>query len=79
VVTAADAGAGSVQILGLTGASDGGTEYHPHGAEATSLSRADFFAQVQPGLTVVKVRGRDAGSLSGTTLTAKEMELEDHE
>jgi Na+-transporting NADH:ubiquinone oxidoreductase subunit NqrC len=70
VVTAADAAAGSVQILGLTGASNGGTELHPHDSEV-QIGRAAFFEQVQPGLTVVKVRGRDAGALSGATLTAK--------
>jgi hypothetical protein len=77
VVTAADAAAGNVTILGLTGASTGSTEYRSHADAA--LDRATFFSQVTPGLTVVKVRGRDATALSGTTLTAKEMELEDQE
>lgn len=78
VVTAADAAAGSVQILGITGASTGGTEYHPHNSE-TNIGRDAFFAQVTAGQSVVKVRGADATAISGTTLTAEEMELEDHE
>lgn len=78
VVTAKDDAAGSVTILGLTGASDGGTEYHEHDSEV-HIGRAAFFAQVTAGETVVKVRGRDASALSGTVLTAEEMELEDHE
>lgn len=78
LVTAKDDAAGSVTILGLTGASDGGTEYHPHNSE-TNIGRAAFFAQVEAGRSLVKVRGRDASALSGTVLTAEEMELEDHE
>ncbi|BDG04835.1 DUF5666 domain-containing protein [Anaeromyxobacter oryzae] len=76
VVSSADAAAGSLGILGLTAASDASTEFHAETAADAPLDRAAFFAAITPGVTVVKVRGRDATALSGTTLTAKEMELE---
>jgi hypothetical protein len=75
-VAAEDGAAGTLGILGHTIATDSGTEYHPHASES-QLSRSAFFDAVEPGRTVVRARGRDASALSGTTLLAEELELED--
>jgi hypothetical protein len=46
------------------------------GRDETTLLPGDFFATVSVG-TTVKARGDSAAALSGTTLTASEVELED--
>jgi hypothetical protein len=82
VATAADAAAGSVTVLGKTIRIDAGTELRDSrgtsGSEddGPAMSRADFFAAIEAGRTVVKARGRDASSFSGSILTAEQVELE---
>ncbi len=41
-----------------------------------SITASAFFDAVTVDATVVKARGKDAAALSGTTLTAEEMEIE---
>ncbi len=74
VAAAAEAGAGTLSVLGLTVQTDGGTEFHL--LDGAAASRDAFFAAIEAGRTVVKARGRDASALSGTTFTAREMEIE---
>ncbi|HEY6105137.1 MAG TPA: DUF5666 domain-containing protein, partial [Anaeromyxobacteraceae bacterium] len=73
-VTSKDAGAGTLVILGLTVATGAGTEFQ--GVSGMAMGQAAFLAAVVEGRTVVKARGRDAGSLSGTTLAAEQVEIE---
>lgn len=73
-VTAKDAMAGTLAILGLTVATNAGTEFQ--GVSGSAMGQAAFFAAVIEGRTVVKARGRDAAALSGTTLTAEQVEIE---
>jgi len=82
VVTAKDAAAGTLTILGKTIAT-GSVEangFHGHsdvsGMSGSSMTAAAFFAAVTPGQTVVKARGKDPAALAGSVLTAKEVELE---
>lgn len=73
-VTTKNAGAGTLVILGLTVATGAGTEFRD--VSDSAMSQAAFFAAVTEGRTVVKARGRDAAALSGTTLTAEQVEIE---
>lgn len=82
VATAKDASAGTVTLLGRTLLIGSGTELRDSRGTSGSdidgpiISRDTFFAQTEAGRTIVKGRGRDAASFSGTTLTAEEAELE---
>jgi hypothetical protein len=82
VVSAKDAAAGTLTILGKTiavGAVEvGGLHGHSDvsGVSGPSLSPADFFAAITAGRTVVKARGKDAAAWADPVLTAKEAELE---
>ncbi len=69
-----NAGAGTLVILRLTVATDTGTQFQ--GVSDSAMNRDAFFAAVTEGRTVVKARGRDAAALSGTTLTAEQVEIE---
>ncbi|HEY6106814.1 MAG TPA: DUF5666 domain-containing protein, partial [Anaeromyxobacteraceae bacterium] len=73
-VTAKNAGAGTLVILGLTVATGAGTEFRD--VSDMPMAQAAFFGAVTEGRTVVKARGRDAAALSGTTLTAEQVEIE---
>ena len=73
-VTVKNALAGTLTILGLTVATGAGTEVRD--VSDSAMSQAAFFAAVTEGRTVVKARGRDAAALSGTTLTAEQVEIE---
>jgi hypothetical protein len=82
VVTAADAAAGTITILGKTIAtgsveSGGFHDFDPSsGVDGPSISKEAFFAAITVGETVVKGRGRDAAAFADPVLTAKEVELE---
>lgn len=82
VVTAADAVAGTLTILGkavdLGSVEAGGLrDYGPSpGADGPALARDAFLAAITPGVTVVKARGRDLAAFADPVLTAKEAELE---
>jgi len=73
-VTSKDASAMTLGILGFTVAATGKTEYRD--VSDAPIDAATFFATVIEGRTVVKARGRDATALSGSTLSAEELELE---
>ncbi|HET9553839.1 MAG TPA: DUF5666 domain-containing protein [Anaeromyxobacteraceae bacterium] len=80
VVSAFDAAAGTVTILGETIGSDASTELQGErdasGVEPV-LARADFFAALTAGLTVVKVTGPDGADwTAGASGAARSMELE---
>jgi hypothetical protein len=82
VVSAKDASAGTLTILGktiATGSVEAGgfhADSDVAGVSGSSLTAAEFFAAVTPGLTVVKARGKDPAALVDPVLTAKEVELE---
>ena len=81
VATAFDAAAGTVTLLGQTVASDAGTEFHGHssvsGVDGPALAKADFFAGLASGLSVVKATGQGSADWSaGPTGTARSLELE---
>ena len=82
VVTAKDAVAGTLTILGktiATGAVESGGfhDFDPSsGVDGPSISREAFLAAIVEGETVVKGRGRDLGAFADPVLTAKEVELE---
>jgi len=82
LVTAKDAAAGTLTILGktiATGAVEAGGfrgNSDVSGVDGPSMTPAAFFAAVTPGQTVVKARGRDPAALADPVLTAKEVELE---
>jgi hypothetical protein len=71
-VSARSASAGTLSILGLTVQTNGRTEYRDASEAATTA--AAFYAAVTEGRTVVKARSRDP--LSGSTLTAEQVEIE---
>jgi hypothetical protein len=82
LVTAKDAAAGTLTILGKT-ISVGSVEVgglHGHsdlsGSSGPSMTSADFFAAITVGQSVVKARGKDAAAFVDPVLTAKEVELE---
>jgi hypothetical protein len=82
VVTAKDAAADTVTILGKTVwaglvETGGFHDLDPSsGVDGPSISKAAFFAAITVGETVVKGRGRDLASFADPVLTAKEVELE---
>jgi hypothetical protein len=82
LVTAKDATAGTLTILGKTIATGtveaGGFLGHSDvsGVNGPSMTQSDFFAAVTPGQTVVKARGKDPAALVDPVLSAKEVELE---
>jgi len=82
VVTATDAAAGTITILGKTIStasveSGGFHDVDPSsGVDGPSISKDAFFAAITAGETVVKGRGRDAAAFADPVLTAKEVELE---
>jgi hypothetical protein len=82
LVTARDAAAGTLTVLGKTIAvgsvESGGLHAHSDasGTSGSSMAAADFFAAITPGQTVVKARGKDAAAFVDPVLTAKEVELE---
>jgi hypothetical protein len=82
LVAAEDEAAGTVGILGITVQTGSGTSFRDSrdtsgsGVEGPSITRAQFFAAVEAGNTVVKARGENAAALSGGILTAEEAELE---
>jgi hypothetical protein len=71
-VSSKDAAAGRLVILGLTAQAGASNEYRD--SSDALLSASAFFDQVTIPKTVVKVRSRDP--ISGTTLTAEQMEIE---
>jgi hypothetical protein len=73
-VSAKNAAARTLTILGITVQPDGAASYR--GMDDGSLSAVAFFDAVNPDQSVVKARGRDAGALSGATFTAEELEIE---
>jgi hypothetical protein len=82
LVTAKDAAAGTLTVLGKTiavGSVESGG-FHGHsdvsGTSGPSMVSADFFAAITAGQTVVKARGKDAAAFVDPVLTAKEIELE---
>jgi hypothetical protein len=82
VVTAKDAIAGTVTILGKTIATSsveagGFHDFDPSsGVDGPSISKDVFFAAITVGETVVKGRGRQPDAFADPVLTAKEVELE---
>ena len=76
-VSAADATAGTLSILGVTVTVGSGTEFRDsRGATDVPISRADFFAAVGAGPAVVKARGSGPEAFTGGVLAAEEAELE---
>jgi hypothetical protein len=85
VVTAADATAGTLKVLGFT-VSAGGASLKVSSADGTSstdvsLTPAAFWSAVDPGRTVVKVRARSAADVNAAARTwiADEVELDGDE
>jgi hypothetical protein len=82
LVTAKDAAAGTLTVLGKTIAvgsvESGGLHGHSDlsGTSGPSMVSADFFAAITAGQTVVKARAKDAAAFVDPVLTAKEVELE---
>jgi hypothetical protein len=82
VVTAKDAAAGTLTILGKTidtssVEANGFHDFDPSsGVDGPPIAKDAFFAAVTVGETVVKGRGRNAAAFADPTLTAKEVELE---
>jgi hypothetical protein len=60
----------NLTILGITVVTNAATQFRNF--DRTSLTQAAFFTAVSPGTTVVKAKG----TVSGSTLTATEVELE---
>ena len=73
-VASKDAAAGTLVVLGLTVATGAATEFRDMGDAV--VAKDAFFAAVVEGRTVVKARGKDASALSGTILTADQIEME---
>lgn len=82
VVTAVDAAAGALTVLGKTILIDaveagGLRDYAPSsGVDGPAMTREAFLAAITAGETVVKGRGRDLAAFADPVLTAKEVELE---
>jgi Domain of unknown function (DUF5666) len=73
-VSAADATAGTLTILGTPIVSDNATEWRvSHSSTDTPVNKAQFYAQLRTGVTVVKVRW---DNFSATTAPIKEAEIE---
>jgi len=73
-VSSSDPTAGTLAILGITVRIGAGTELRD--VTDAPMARADFFAAVAAGPTVVKARGADPTALSGGILDAEEAEIE---
>ena len=69
LVTAKDATAGTLTILGKTIDTSSAEAFRGHsdvsGVDGPSMTAAEFFAAVTPGQTVVKARGRDVAAMAG--------------
>jgi len=79
VVTAKDAGAGTMTVLGKTIAmASASTMGHSDvsGVDGLPMLSGEFFAAVTVGQTVIKARGRNAAAFADPVLTAKEVSLE---
>jgi hypothetical protein len=73
-VSAADGGAGTLSILGVSIHTDAQTEFRiSSDSSEPAVAAAAFFAQVKPNVTVVKVRWRP---FSSTTAVVDEAEIE---
>ncbi len=73
-VSAADATAGTLTILGTPIASDNATEWRVSNSSTdVPVSKAQFYAQLRTGVTVIKVRW---DNFSATTVPIKEAEIE---
>jgi Domain of unknown function (DUF5666) len=73
-VSAADAAAGTLTVLGTPVVSDNATEWRvSHSSTDAAVSKAQFYAQLRTGVTVVKVRW---DNFSATTAPIKEAEIE---
>ncbi len=73
-VSAADATAGTLTILGTPVVSDNATEWRvSHSSTDEPVSKTQFYAQVRTGATVVKVRW---DNFTATTAPIKEAEIE---
>jgi hypothetical protein len=78
LVTAKDAAAGTLTVLGktisLASVEVGGLHGHSDSSSmnGASMTPADFLAAVTPGLTLVQARGKDAAAFVDPVLTAKE-------
>ena len=78
-VASKSAAAGTLSVLGITVqiVSSGSDQTELRQTDDTPFASADaFFAAVAEGRTVVKVRGKNAGALSGNVLMAQEVEVE---
>jgi hypothetical protein len=71
-VSSASAAGMTLSILGIT-VNAAAAEFRNQ--QDAPISSAAFFSAAQAG-TVVKARGKDAAAFSGSTLAAKEVELE---
>lgn len=76
VTAKSDASAPTFTVLGFTITTAGASFNDVNDA---AMSRADFFAAVEPGRTVVKARAASAANVSGSTFAAEEIELEGNE
>ncbi len=82
VVSAFDAAAGTITVLGKTISTasveaGGFHDFDPSsGVDGPSITREAFFAALTAGETVVKGRGRRPDAFADPVLTAKEVELE---
>ena len=81
LATAFDAAAGTVTILGMKVGSDGSTEIRGHettsGVDGALMARADFFAALTAGVSIVKATGvKNADWSAGPTGAARSLEVE---
>ncbi len=82
LVSAKDAAAGTLTILGktisLAALESGGLHAHSDvsGVSGSTMTSAEFFAAVTPGITEAKARGKDQAAFVDPVLTAREVELE---
>jgi hypothetical protein len=74
-VTAVSAGAGSLDMLGVTVTATAGASFSDH--QQVALARDAFFARVVAGRSVVKARVAAAPSGSPPAVASDELELED--
>ncbi len=85
VVSAKDASAEKLTVLGFAVSTSGASLAFDSNGDGTmedfSANRAAFYAAVEPGRTVVKIRASSASNVDGVakTWTADEIEIEGHE
>jgi hypothetical protein len=86
VATEEDASARTLVVLGVPVRAEAGASYHDsrgtsggNGADDVDIGATAFFAAVDPGRTVVKVRGDSPASLDASGFLAEELELEGDE